>query len=300
MIDAPLQGPAPAAAELEATPRRWLTQVLLGNWSVTCSVALLVALGVLAALGPVIWPQNPVGVNIGNSLLTPSAIHPMGTDNLGRDVFARFLSGARISLAVGIVVTLGGAVFGSAIGLVAGALGGWIDAVLMRIMDAILAFPPLILAMAVTVGMGRGLATASLGIIITSLPYFARLLRSDVIKIRELPFVEAARAIGAHPAWIMWRHILPHTVATLLIQSAAIFSYAILTLAALGFVGLGAQVPTPEWGLMITNGLQYTLTGQWWIGVFPGVGVLAATTAASIVADRLRDVLDPRGRYAQL
>ncbi len=221
----------------------------------------------------------------------------MGTDDVGRDIFARFNEGAQISLAVGAIVVLAGAVVGGAIGLIAGVTGSWPDTVLMRILDAILAFPPLILAMAVTVGLGAGAVTASVGIIITTIPYYARLLRSDVLKLRSQLFVEAAAAIGASPRRILLRHIAPHTMPTLLIQSAAVFGYAILTLAALGFVGLGVQVPTPEWGTMITDGLNYALTGQWWISLFPGIGVLAAVVAASIIADRARDILDPRGQY---
>jgi len=161
-------------------------------------------------------------------------------------------------------------------------------------------FPPLVLAMAVTIGLGAGLHNAALGIMLTSLPYYARLLRSEVLRIRSLPFIEAAQALGARRGRVMARHIVPHVVSTLLIQAAAVFGYAILTLAALGFVGLGARVPTPEWGAMITDGLQYFLTGQWWIGVFPGLGVLLAVTAASVIADRARDILDPRGQYANL
>lgn len=260
-------------------------------------LALLVFLGLI---GPFIWRKNPLGIDVGNSLLPPSAAHPMGTDSVGRDVFARFNEGARISLTVGAAVVLVGSVLGGLIGIVAGASGGWVDAVLMRVMDAILAFPPLILAMAVTVGLGTGLRTAGLGIMLTSLPYYARLLRSEVLRIRSLPFIEAAHALGARRGRIMARHIVPHVLSTLLIQAAAVFGYAILTLAALGFVGLGAQVPTPEWGTMITDGLQFFLTGQWWIGIFPGLGVLLAVTAASVIADRARDILDPRGRYAHV
>jgi peptide/nickel transport system permease protein len=262
--------------------------------------SVLVVLVLLALIGPVAWPDDPLGINVGASLEAPSWAHPMGTDSIGRDVFARFLEGARISLAVGGVVVLVGAVIGGFVGIVAGATGGWVDAVLMRVMDAILAFPPLILAMAVSVGLGSGLETAGLGIMLTTIPYYARLLRSEVLRIRALPFVEAAYALGARRTRIMLRHIVPHVVSTLLIQAAAVFGYAILTLAALGFVGLGAKVPTPEWGAMITDGLQYFLTGQWWIGVFPGLGLLIAVTAASVIADRVRDILDPRGRYAHV
>jgi peptide/nickel transport system permease protein len=262
------------------------------------SVLLLLVL--LALIGPVAWRKDPLGINVGASLEAPSWSHPMGTDSIGRDVFARVLEGARISLAVGGLVVLVGALIGGFAGILAGVSGGWIDALLMRVMDAILAFPPLILAMAVSVGLGSGLDTAGLGIMLTTIPYYARLLRSEVLRIRALPFVEAAHALGARRSRIMLRHIVPHVVSTLLIQAAAVFGYAILTLAALGFVGLGARVPTPEWGAMITDGLQYFLTGQWWIGVFPGLGVLVAVTAASVIADRVRDILDPRGRYAHV
>lgn len=268
--------------------------------ALAAAVAALGLLVFLAVFGPLIWTKNATAVDVGSSLLPPSRAHPMGTDSIGRDVFARFNEGARISLAVGVAVVVVGAILGGVAGVVAGASPGWVDATLMRIMDAILAFPALILAMAVTVGLGAGLETAALGIMLTSLPYYARLLRSEVLRIRSLPFIEAAHALGARQTRIMARHIVPHLVSTLLIQAAAVFGYAILTLAALGFVGLGAQVPTPEWGTMITDGLQYFLTGQWWIGIFPGLGVLLAVTAASVIADRARDILDPRGRYAHV
>jgi peptide/nickel transport system permease protein len=221
----------------------------------------------------------------------------MGTDANGRDLFARFNEGAGISLLVGLAVAGVGAVFGVAIGVASGLLGGWRDSVLSRGMDAILAFPPLVLAMAVTVGLGNGVTTAALGIMLTSIPWYARIVRSEVLRLRSQAYVDAAFTIGA-PRWrIVQRHILPHLLPTVLMQAAAVFSYGILALAALGFVGLGAQVPTPDWGAMITEGLPFALSGQWWISFFPGVGVLIATTGAAILADRGRDVLDPRSGY---
>jgi peptide/nickel transport system permease protein len=254
----------------------------------------------LAVFGSVIWPKDPLAVDLDQSLKAPSWDHPMGTDALGRDVFARFNEGARISLAVGAIVVALGALVGGLIGIVSGAIGGSIDNVFMRIMDALLAFPPLILAMAVTVGLGVGLKWATVGIILTTIPYYARLVRADVLRIRSLAFVEAAAALGARRASIMGRHIVPHLITTLSVQGAAVFGYAILAVAALGFVGLGAQIPTPEWGTMITEGLNNVLTGGWWVGVFPGIGVLVAVVALNIVADRSRDILDPRGEYLRV
>jgi peptide/nickel transport system permease protein len=256
---------------------------------------LLVVLVAMASIVPALWPQHPLTVNLDNALLPPSWAHPMGTDGVGRDVFARFCVGARISLTVAaIVVALGGAV-GAAIGLVAGLSQNVVGLVLMRAMDAILAFPPLVLAMAVTLGLGAGITAATIGIALTALPYYARIMRSDVLRIRGLPLIEATVSLGASKRRIIFRHLLPATLPTLLVQGSAGFGDAILTLAGLGFIGLGAQPPTPEWGTMITDGLQYALSGQWWIGIFPGLGVLAAVVAASVIADRARDILDPTG-----
>jgi peptide/nickel transport system permease protein len=301
VVDLPgaVAAPAPAGSG-QGNPVAALVRFVLHDRALLTASVLLGILLFLAIFGPLIWRKDPLAVDLLSALEPPSREHPMGTDNLGRDVFARFNAGARISLVVGLAVVATGALVGGTLGLVSGVFGGWLDSFFMRVMDAILAFPPLILAMAVTVGLGVGLKTAALGIMLTSVPYYARLIRSDVLRIRSLLFVEAAAALGASRKRIILRHIAPHTVSTLFIQASAVFGYAILTLAALGFIGLGAQVPTPEWGTMITDGLANALTGQWWTGVFPGLGVLAAVTAASIIADRARDILDPRGDYAHV
>jgi peptide/nickel transport system permease protein len=257
-------------------------------------IALLAVVAGLAILGPILYTASATGLHLDQALAPPSLAHPMGTDELGRDIFARFDEGARISIAVGLVVVAVGAVIGGLLGLVSGALGGLLDAVAMRTMDAVLAFPPLILAMAITLALGAGLHTAAIGIIIPSIPWYARVVRSETLRVRALAFVEAVTALGASRRRVIFVHILPQVLPTLLVQAAAVLGYAILSLAALSFIGLGAQIPTPEWGAMITDGLQYALTGQWWVGVFPGLGLLALVTGGNLVADHLREVLDPR------
>ncbi|MYU26311.1 ABC transporter permease [Streptomyces sp. SID8352] len=273
-------------------PRRQPTLTAAGG---TLLLFLLAAL-----LGPLLWGHDPTRVDLGSVLAAPSAAHPMGTDSLGRDVFARFLAGARISLFVGLAVTAVGAVLGGTLGVVAGLARGRADSLFNWLINTLLAFPPLMLAMAVAVGLGAGTLSGVLGLVIASVPWFARVLRSEVIRIRSMPYVESAQLLGASRTWVTLRHVVPQVVPTLVIQAAAAFGWSVLTLAALGFIGLGPPPPTPEWGSMITDGLQYALSGQWWIGVFPGLGLLVAVTAGSVLADRARDILDPRGSYDRI
>jgi peptide/nickel transport system permease protein len=294
------QGPVePSGATVSERARR-ASRAILSDRRVAFPLGVLVLLVLFAIFAPILWKYGPNTQDLINSLKSPSTAHPMGTDQLGRDVFARFADGARISLVVASIVTVAGALIGGLIGLLAGTVGGVSDGVAMRAMDAILAFPPLILAMAVTVGLGIGLNTAAIGVALVSVPWYARLLRSEALRIRSLPFIEASYAIGMTRARVISRHVIPHMLPVLFIQMAAAFGYAVLGLASLSFVGLGAQVPTPEWGAMITEGLSYSLTGQWWISIFPGVGLLVTVTAASMLSDRMRDLLDPRGEYARL
>ena len=290
-------GPGPGGPGAAGSERlRGAMRAVLADRRLALPVGVLVLLVLFAIFVPIAWSHSPDAQNLLGSLQSPSFAHPLGTDQLGRDVLARVASGARISLVVASLVTLAGALVGGLVGLLAGTLGGASDGVVMRLMDAILAFPPLILAMAITVGLGIGLNTAAIGVAVVSVPWYARLLRSEAIRIRSLPFIEAAHAMGATRARIIGRHVVPHMLPVLFIQMAAAFGYAVLALAGLSFVGLGAQVPTPEWGAMITEGLSYSLTGQWWISVFPGIGLLITVTAASMLSDRIRDLLDPRGQ----
>lgn len=268
--------------------------------TLTAASGVLILMLLVSLIGPFIWSESPTRVNLGDALLAPSAAHPMGTDDVGRDMLARFLSGARLSLFLGLAVTAAGAVLGGTLGLLAGMAGRRTDGLMTWIVNTLLAFPPLMLAMAVAVALGADLKSGAAGLVIAAIPWFARVLRSEVIRIRSLPSVEAATVIGASRIRTATRYIVPHLIPTLVIQAAASFGWAILTMAALGFVGLGAQPPTAEWGSMITGGLQYALSGQWWIGVFPGLGLVIVVTAATVLADRARDLLDPRGAYARI
>ena len=271
-----------------------LIQQTLRDPELAFGVFVLGLLVAMAVLGPVFWRVDPLQVSVLDSLSAPSLQHPMGTDDVGRDVFARFLWGAQVSMSVALTVTIVGTLIGGVLGLLAGLVGGWVDLILSRIMDAILAFPPLILAMAVAIGLGAGMVSAMVGVVLAAIPWYFRLLRSEVMRLRGLMYVESARALGASNMRLIRIHILPQTLSTILVQASSVFSFSIITMAALGFVGLGIQPPVPEWGTMITEGLAYALTGQWWLGVFPGLGIFALAVAGNIIADRLRDIYDPK------
>ncbi len=283
--------PSPLSALSSRSRAGW--RAISTDWVLAAGLGVLGLMVAVAVFGALVWRQSPLAVHITAPLEAPSWAHPFGTDELGRDVLARFIVGARISLLVGVVVVTCATAAGTAVGVVAGMRGGLVDGIAMRSMDVLLAFPALVLAMLVTVGLGVGLVTATVGITLAAVPYCARVVRADVLIVRSSLLVVATVGLGATGRRVAVRHVVPAVTSTLLVQGSTLLGSAVLTLAALGFIGLGAQVPTPEWGAMITDGLQYTLTGQWWVSVFPGLGVLATATAAGVVADRLRDRLDP-------
>jgi peptide/nickel transport system permease protein len=258
-----------------------------GHREATVGLGVILVTVAFAWLGPQIWRADPLAVNLANSLLPPSAARPFGTDDVGRDVLARVMSAGQLDIIAAAAVTAVGGLLGMSVGLLAGLRGGLTDNASMRLIDSLLAFPPLILALAISVALGAGTVSAALGITISTVPFYARLMRSEVLRVQALPFVEAAVASGCQPSRIVWRHILPHTWQVMTIQASSVVGYAVLTLAALGFVGLGVQVPTPEWGTMITAGLSYVLSGQWWIGVFPGAMLLILVIGCNLVADGL-------------
>ncbi|MCX6048974.1 MAG: ABC transporter permease [Chloroflexi bacterium] len=260
-----------------------------------CGLILLVIFILLALLAPLISPFDPLFQNISVSLTKPSIPYYLGTDKLGRDILSRMLYGAQISIRSGVIVVLLAGSFGTLVGLIAGYLGGWVDEIWMRITDIFFAFPGLILAMAIAGALGPSLTHALIAVAIVSWPVYARLIRGQVLSLRERDFVQAARSIGVRDWRIIWQHLLPNTLAPLLVQASFDMAGTILSVAGLSFIGFGAQPPTPEWGVMISEGRNY-ITTQWWLTAVPAIGILLLVAALNLVGDGLRDLLDPKLR----
>ncbi len=257
---------------------------------------LLVALFALVAIGaPWIAVQDPLAQDLAHRLAGPSRAHPFGLDSLGRDVYSRVVYGARISVASGAAVVAAAMAFGVAAGTAAGWMGGWWDETLMRLTDMFLAFPSLILAMAISAILRPSLTNALLAIAVTSWPAYGRLARAQVLSLRGRDYIEAARAEGATDLAIILRHLIPNAMAPLLVQATLDIGGIILTSAGLSFIGFGAQPPTPEWGLMVSEGRSF-LMDQWWISTFPAVAILLLVLGFNLLGDGVRDVLDPRLR----
>jgi peptide/nickel transport system permease protein len=283
------------AAEVARTPsagaRAWRTLTarrlhLLG----ACLVALLV---VVALLGPLLAPYGPTTQNLPDQLQPPSGAHWLGTDQFGRDVLSRILAGARLAILIGLLSDAVALLFGGLLGLAAAFFGRWTDAVIMRSMDMMLAFPYLLLAMVVIAVLGAGLTPAVIAIGIVYVPQFARLVRSAALAVREEQYVEAARALGVGRARIVLRHALPNVAPPAIAQATLLFGISILEVAGLGFLGLGAQPPTPEWGAMLAESRTYILT-SWWTGAFPGLAIMVSVLAFNLLGDAVRDFFDVR------
>ncbi|MEV0157843.1 ABC transporter permease [Micromonospora sp. NPDC050686] len=255
--------------------------------------AVLLLLVLVGVAGQWLAPAGVNDVDVDQMLHPPSWAHPFGTDELGRDVLSRVLVAARVSLQVGVVSVGIALLVGATIGLVAGYYQGWVDNVLMRGMDVLFAFPVLLLAVAIVAVLGPGLLTAMIAIGVVYTPIFARVTRAGVLSVREQVFVRAAVSIGASDLRIIRRHVLPNIAAPLIVQTSLSLAFAILSEAALSFLGLGVQPPAPAWGRMLFDGRGF-VTEAWWLGFFPGAAIFLTVLAFNLVGDALRDVLDPR------
>lgn len=261
-------------------------------------VAVFLAVVFAAIFAPWISPYDPSKINFAHKLWAPGAEHLMGTDALGRDIFSRVVHGARTSLIIGATVLTLSMAIGIPIGLVAGYFGGRLDSFLMRIADVFLAFPPLLLPIAITAMLGAGLFNAMLALAVSWFPWYARIIRSSVIGIRQELYISAAQSMGVGHIRIMLRHALPNSWTPVIVQASMDFGYTILAAASLSFIGIGAKPPTVEWGLMVALSRSKFLD-YWWTAACPGLAIFLTVLAVNLIGDGVRDILDPRGRSSR-
>lgn len=267
---------------------------LTSNRLALLGLAVVAVMLLLGALAPLIAPYDPLKITP-DALAPPSAHHWFGTDDLGRDILSRVLYGARISPLVGLAAVAISGVIGVAAGLIAGYVGGLADNALMRLVDVLLAFPGIVLAIGIVAILGPGLNNAMLAVGIAGIPTFARVVRGSVLVEKEKEYVEAARLIGVPVSRLLLVHIFPNVLAPVIVLATLSVAAAILAAAALSFVGLGAQLPTPEWGAMLSQGRTY-LSHQWWVAAFPGLAIALTVLGVNLLGDGLRDIFDPRLR----
>lgn len=247
----------------------------------------------LAIFGPIIAPEGINEQELSDRLHPPSSEYWFGTDDLGRDIFSRVIHGARISLWVGFFSVIGSVVVGSLLGIIAGYYGRWVDMIISRVFDIMLAFPSILLAIAVVSVLGPSLQNALIAIAIINVPNFGRLIRSKVLSIKEDEYITAAKGIGMKDARILFSHILPNSMAPVMVQGTLAIATAILEAAALGFLGLGAQAPDPEWGKMLADSKDYLQSAPWTM-IFPGLAIMLTVLGFNLMGDGLRDAMDPR------
>ncbi len=270
-----------------------MARALMRNPLAFVGAVILLVLVLAAIFAPWIAPQTPLGQDLGARLLPPSAAHWMGTDELGRDIFSRVVYGARITLMIVALVAVISAPLGLLIGAIAGYFGGWVDKILMGITDVFLSMPKLILALAFVAALGPGIENAIIAIAITSWPAYARIARAETLTFRNSEFIAATRLLGASHTRVIVQHILPLCTSSMIVRVTLDMAGIILTAAGLGFLGLGAQPPLPEWGAMISRGRTFILD-QWWVATMPGFAIILVSLGFCFLGDGLRDVLDPK------
>jgi peptide/nickel transport system permease protein len=284
-------------AALKKEQTRVLIRQILSNGSLIVGFVIIAALVIIAVFGPFVLEYEPNAMNVRQRFAAPSLDHWFGTDNLGRDVFSRVVHGARISMGVGFAV----AVIASFLGLMVGIYSSyykWLDHLLMRLSDGIMAFPGLLLALALMAALGGRASNVVIAVSIVATPYVARVVRSEALALKEQAFVEASQALGASDARIIWRHIAPNTLSSLIVQATFIFAEAIIVEAALSFLGAGIPPPAPSWGNILSDGKTY-IYKAWWMTFFPGMTITLAIIGLNLFGDGLRDLLDPHSSKAK-
>ena len=274
---------------------RVILQRLIRNRSALVGCLMFLLIVILALIGTRFTPYDPVQIDIKNRLAAPSSVYWLGSDHFGRDIFSRLLAGAHLSLLIGLVSVTLSVTVGLLLGLPSGYFGGWVDMLVMRLMDLMLSFPSVLLALGIVAIAGPSLVNVMLAVGIASIPTYTRLVRASALSVNNLPYIEVARALGSSHLRIIVTHIVPNILAPLIVLATLGTAGAILTGAALSFLGLGAQPPTPEWGAMLSEARNYMRLG-WWLTVFPGLAIALTVLALNQLGDGLRDLLDPHMR----
>lgn len=275
--------------------RSGVLATLLRNPSAVIGALIIILVALMAILAPWIAPYDPISINLADRLSPPSPQHWFGADELGRDILSRIMHGARVSLIIGLVVIAIAGGLGTLLGATAGYLGGRADNLIMRVMDVILSFPSLVLALSLAAALGPSLRNAILAVAFVQIPKFARLARGEALALREALFIKAARVSGFRAPWIILHHVIPNSMGPIMVLATLTIGDTILVAASLSFIGLGAQPPTPEWGAMVSTGRKFLLD-QWWYPTFPGLFIMLTVIGFNILGDALRDALDPRMR----
>jgi peptide/nickel transport system permease protein len=273
------------------------TRYAFGENRLTLVAVVILALLLLCAMfGPLIAPHDPLATDGAVRLTAPSAAHWFGTDALGRDMLSRVIVAARLDLGMAVSAVALSFVVGLALGAIAGYFGGWSERVLGRVMDTIMAFPLFVLAMGIVAALGNNVLNVILATMIINLPFYYRFARGEVNVRREMGYVEAARMGGNGPFAVLLHHIVPNILPPMMVQASLNMGWAILNAAGLSFIGLGVRAPTPEWGIMVSEGASNIISGEWWTFVFPGMALVLAVFSFNLLGDGLRDLLDPRRR----
>ena len=283
-------------AHIDTNSWRYKFKLFIKNKLALVGLFILMFIFVLVFLGPALSGYDPFNVDFSVKLRAPSADHFLGTDNYGRDVMSRIFTGARYTLMAAVVSVVIGLILGAPLGVISGYFGGKVDLIIMRVMDILLAFPPLILAMAIVSGLGPSLLNAAVAIGISYIPIFARMARSRAISVKNMDYVQSAIALGSSRIRIILTDVLPNSMTPLIVQATIYTGYGILWVASLSFIGLGAKLPIPEWGLMIAEGRQYIISGEWWMTVFPGLFIMLGVTGFTLIGDGIREVINPKLR----
>ena len=292
MSAAALDAPPPFAARRLARAGRWMR----ANPVTSIGYAIIGSLIAIALLAPLVAPYGSDQLDPSNVLSAPSSTHLFGTGIYGEDIFSRVLYGARYDLLIGFAAVAIGLTLGCFLGAIAGFFGDPTDEIIMRIMDMISAFPAFILAMGIAGALGPSLRNLIIAIALVNVPVYARLMRGSFLVVKRSQYATAAVGVGAPPWRILRWHLLPNTWSPIFVQATLQFGYAILDAAGLSFIGLGIRVPTPEWGVMVSLGIEQVITGQWWVSFFPGLAIAIAVMGFNLIGDGLRDLLDPRRR----